>query len=162
MWLDPEYREKVVSRAAEASRRTWSNPAHKAKMAEIFRATRNPETTSISNRITWADQRVRAKRIAGIRASHSKPEVKQKMSDSQKLKWRTGDAMEKLRKSKEPTMKPVICVETGQVFDAIKAAVRWLVELGFVSASKANIRTVCQGKSKSAYGFHWRFAEGGC
>ena len=45
--------------------------------------------------------------------------------------------------------------------DAIKAAVRWLVEQGFESASKTNIRSACTGKMKTAYGFRWQFAEGG-
>ncbi len=160
MWQRSDYRKTVVRKAAEGQKRVWADPAYKAKMVATLQAARNPEAMSNANRITWADPEVRARRTAGIRAAHSRADVKEKMSAAQKTKWLVGDAKAKLRASKEPNMKPVLCVQTGRVFDAIKAAVRWLVEVGFTSASKANIRTTCQGKTKTAYGYQWQFVDG--
>jgi hypothetical protein len=55
--------------------------------------------------------------------------------------------------------KPVLCVESGQVFRSIGEAVRWLQESGFAKADKAAVSRVCRGapKCKTAYGHTWKF-----
>lgn len=50
-------------------------------------------------------------------------------------------------------MKPVMCVETGEVFDAIKSAER---EYG---NSFGAIQRVVNSKRRTAYGLHWVFAD---
>lgn len=47
--------------------------------------------------------------------------------------------------------KKVLCVETGEIFDSIHEAER---KTGIYSQ---NISAVCNGKFKSAGGFHWKF-----
>lgn len=49
-------------------------------------------------------------------------------------------------------MKPVICIETGEVFDAIKSAERKY------GNSYGAIRRVVNSEQKTAYGLHWAFA----
>ena len=49
--------------------------------------------------------------------------------------------------------KRVICIETNEVFDSIREA---NVKYGF---NISNICAVCKGKQKTAYGYHWRYAE---
>lgn len=49
--------------------------------------------------------------------------------------------------------KQVLCVETGKVYPSTKQVER---ELGFANT---NISAACNGKYKSAYGFHWRYID---
>lgn len=49
--------------------------------------------------------------------------------------------------------KKVICVETGKIYPSTHQVQR---ELGF---SRGNISSVCAGRYKTAYGFHWRYTE---
>jgi len=47
--------------------------------------------------------------------------------------------------------KAVILIETGEVFDSIKAAAE------YVGTSDSNITACLRGKTKTAKGKHWRF-----
>ena len=71
--------------------------------------------------------------------------------------WKDEARLEALRDSKREQMKPIKCIDFDQVFDSIKAAVRWLVSRGFTSASPGNLRSACTGKLKTAYGFKWEY-----
>lgn len=51
----------------------------------------------------------------------------------------------------EKISKKVLCVETGKVYTSTHQVER---ELGFANS---NISRACNGKQKSAYGFHWRY-----
>jgi hypothetical protein len=53
--------------------------------------------------------------------------------------------------------KPVQC-SNGMLFSHAGAAVEWLKENGYPSASSGNISTCCSGRLKTAYGFTWKFA----
>lgn len=61
--------------------------------------------------------------------------------------------------AKNPSAKPIVCVETGVVFETMKSAAEWLVSMGKVKSIKAasNICSVCSGKLKAAYGFTWEY-----
>lgn len=47
--------------------------------------------------------------------------------------------------------KKVLCIETGVIYPSVSQLKR---EFGF---NKSNITSVCNGKRKTAYGFHWRY-----
>ena len=49
--------------------------------------------------------------------------------------------------------KKVMCVETGVVYPSLSEAAR---QLGF---SQGNISSACNGKRKTAYGFHWKYVN---
>lgn len=51
------------------------------------------------------------------------------------------------------TSKEVLCVETGKVYKSLSEADR---QLGI---SFKNISNVLRGKSKTAGGYHWKYAE---
>jgi len=55
--------------------------------------------------------------------------------------------------------KPVMCVETGQVFKNVNQAAKWIVRNGISDSFSiyAFIRSVCHGKRESAYGYHWKY-----
>jgi hypothetical protein len=55
--------------------------------------------------------------------------------------------------------KPVVCVETGRVFDAGSDALAWLQESGWPRASSSTLSRACADGKKTAYGYHWRYAD---
>ena len=51
--------------------------------------------------------------------------------------------------------RPVMNIDTGEVYDNISAAsIRY-----HMTSSNCHIRDVCQGKRKTALGYHWKFVE---
>ena len=49
-------------------------------------------------------------------------------------------------------IKPVLCVETGQVFDSVKAAAEW------VGLSNNAVSMAARGECPTAGGYHWEYA----
>lgn len=87
---------------------------------------------------------------------------KQDISNRIKGKHKTQETKDKLREahignadgSKNPRARKIKCVETGEVFACGEDAAKW------IGAKKAcNIITCCKGKLKSAYGYHWEYAD---
>lgn len=58
------------------------------------------------------------------------------------------------RQSDSQDKRPVICVETGEVFEGVAIAAR------SKSLSDSNISACCKGKRKTTGGFHWEYVEG--
>ena len=53
----------------------------------------------------------------------------------------------------ESNSKRVLCVETNKIYPSVKEATR---QLGL---SKGNISHCCNGRYKTAYGFHWKYVS---
>lgn len=60
---------------------------------------------------------------------------------------------ENRRKTSERSSVPVICVETGTIFNSIRDACR------AYNLSPPNVCNCCKGKSKTAGGFHWKYYD---
>lgn len=106
--------------------------------------------TSESNKRHWAEH----PRPKGYKRP---PEVLLKMSKSRtgcSTAWKGGHhSDETCRKIAESnSKKPVRCIETGVVYKTAKSASE---ETG---ALRSTISNVCNGKRKTAGGFHWEFA----
>jgi group I intron endonuclease len=54
---------------------------------------------------------------------------------------------------------PVICIETNQLFSTMNDAVTFLRQSGKERASPSGVSAACLGRYKSAYGYHWRYAD---
>ena len=54
---------------------------------------------------------------------------------------------------RKPKGRPVLCVETGQVFEYINEAARW------AKVHKICIMHACKNKNRTAGGYHWRFVD---
>lgn len=58
------------------------------------------------------------------------------------------------------TMRPVICTETGKIFESCTDAARYLSHLTTnLKSSGENIRMSALGRRPTALGFHWKFKE---
>lgn len=55
--------------------------------------------------------------------------------------------------------KPVICLETGMVFESSVEAANYLRLNGNIKASQSAIGLCCRGGLKSAYKLHWKFVN---
>ena len=82
-------------------------------------------------------------------------EIKKKISEANKKaqlgKKHTVETKEKMSKSHQKNI-PIKCVETGVVYSCPSEAAKGI---GKASSCGNHISEVCQGKRKSAYGFHW-------
>lgn len=106
----------------------------------------------------------RERRAAAIRAAYKRPEVLEAIrrnarTDKAMAAHRTAMAREDVKaKLREAVAKPVLCVETGQVFGMVIGAADWLRLNGHPRAVAAHISGCCVGRRKSAYGYTWRHA----
>jgi hypothetical protein len=60
------------------------------------------------------------------------------------------------KRARHPQAKAVLCVETGVVFGTCTLASEWLVAT-IGRGDNSQISKVCRGKTKSAYGYVWRY-----
>lgn len=60
--------------------------------------------------------------------------------------------------SLNPNSKPVVCIETNQLFGSMKEAAEWLRMQGNDKASFKSIHSAVSGSKKTAYGYGWRRA----
>lgn len=65
------------------------------------------------------------------------------------LEWCTNQYNSTYGNTKKKISKKVVCIETGEVFDSIRAAER--------IKSIYHINNCCNGKQNTAGGFHWRY-----
>lgn len=110
------------------------------------------------------DDVVRAKIRAATKANNARPEVRKKISDSATAYWARPGVKEArlgplLAASTAVCAKAVICVETDTVFRSFADAARWLREAVNPKAGHAPLVHVCKGKLKTAYGYHWQYAQ---
>lgn len=85
-------------------------------------------------------------------------EVIKRRSDTLKRKYKDDaeyyDSVKKRLKSHTDKLKmKVMCVETGFIFESLNEAAR------FMGKGTGNIHSVCSGRTKTAYGFHWMYVE---
>lgn len=80
-------------------------------------------------------------------------ETKQKISASEKGKIVSIKSREKMRKAAKHKCKPLLCVETGMVFDSLRMASQ------ITKIPSGNITHAAHGRRRKAGGYHWRFIE---
>lgn len=82
-----------------------------------------------------------------------------KISESMKTAWRKGTYQKMSERQKalhsganNPIAKAVICIETGEVFPTIASAAK------AINVSYQTVSSCVRGISKSAGGYHWKYA----
>ena len=80
-------------------------------------------------------------------------ETRKKISDAHKCKKHSAEHNKHMGESH---MHPVLCIETGIVYCSIKSAAER------TGINKNCISHACNGRNKSAGGFHWKFSDVRC
>src|SRR5690625_1604489 len=102
----------------------------------------------------WADPELRKKRCKAIKKAMNRAEVKAKTSERQKGKPKSASHIKNLRKARASS---VVCVETGNVFEAIIDAVNWIRSQGkYPKANHSKIIRALKREDYTAYGYHWK------
>lgn len=151
----PEIRAKISAKAKV----NQNKPEVKARIAAAKVDLYTPEylqRLSVSLTESHARPEVRAAISRGLKASHGKPEVKKRRAAG----WTRARAapdfwsnhLETLRQAR---CKPFVCQETGQHFEALIDAVKWLRSIGFARASEGQISRALDGNLRATYGFTW-------
>lgn len=89
------------------------------------------------------------------RSEETKKKIGTANKISQKGKKHTEQTKEKMSKNHK-IYKPIICIETNIVYNCPSDAA---IGIGKKPSAAGHITEVCQGKRKTAYGFHWRYKE---
>lgn len=147
-WKNPEIRKKMAEsikgslstpevRAirSERAKSAWNNPERKNRMKEAYKD-------------KWKNPEYRNKMLAIMSARLACPDVIAKFTES-------------ARKHNQARKKPVICVETGMVFQSGADAEKFLRENGKPDARGSDIYACCRGAQKSSNGYRWVFASAG-
>jgi len=149
---DPAYREHMSKKAKER----FANPIYKQAHAERQKLVmKNPVVR----------EKIRQKALK----QHESPEAKEILRQRALLMFQDPSVRENARqkalarfdtpekRSKHAQAKPIICLETGQVFGTGTLAAEWITSLGKHKGDNSFINKVCRGKAKHAYGYHWAF-----
>lgn len=142
-WDDanPTTNKETAKKVSEAAKNRWRDPEIREKMTNIIRGfSKRPE--------------FKAARSAFQKEHKNRPEVKQFYSDAAKRQWANPETRAKLMAGLEKSRfkKPVICVETGELFESASAASR--------SIGKRNTAVITAiWAGKRCGGFTWRYCD---
>ena len=129
---DPSYRRKL----SEIAKELWQDPAYREKTIQgALKRNANPE---MSHKL----------RIGSRRDYAAHPEKREEIS--RRMKEYLSKPENRIFIDSDSRAKPVICVETGEVFPSQHAAE---IATGFYSIHKA-----CSGMYKTSGGYHWQYA----
>lgn len=152
-WLDIIGRQKLYNsalnvRSPGAGRKASADT--KAKMSAARTGARNH---NFGKPLSPETKRKLSDAHLGSGVPHTKPrtaEHKQKLSEALKGK---------LTGAKNPSARPVVCLDTGDRFDTCSAAADWLRSKGLSKACLSGVRHAACGTAHTAYGYRWSFAE---
>jgi group I intron endonuclease len=126
-------------------------------MSDRFKGKPISEKTIAAVKASWDDPASRDVRIASIREAMNRPDVREATGARQRGKPKSDNHVKALRTARA---KPVLCVETGQLFDAIVDAVRWIAETqSRPTANHSKILRAIKSDNHTAYGYRWRYAN---
>lgn len=143
----PEEKEKLKLRSKDKKpipkrRERWKHTEEEKKhLSEVLKGRKLSEETKQKMK----DGRQREN--AHMYGKKHTEESKRKMSESRKGK-KTG--------KDNPNSKPVICVETGEIFESCSLA---SIALTGKPIQGPHIGSVCHGKRKQCLNFHWKFVD---
>ena len=170
----PEYRAKL-SRASQAmwdscpqeKRDRWIARLHSESSRKNARAAliKLCQTESVRKRLeetsraAWSDPRTKEKWRKSREYLHDSTEYLSKLSVKARERWNSEEYRNtvgrSLTQARKKRTEPVVQMETGVVFPSMQAAAASLGKSGI-----AHICDCCYGKRNTAFGFHWRFANG--
>jgi len=58
-----------------------------------------------------------------------------------------------------PFAKKIRCIQTGEIFNSLKSAEKWMISIGFCKASSNTIGLVLKGIFKQYHGYSWEYVK---
>jgi len=156
MWADSEVR----ARHSKAQSKRWSSSEQRSAQSVRLRAAyENHDLRSkIGNsvRSAFADPATKERLRSGVARAKRTDEARAKASANMKALLQDPKHLQRLRDNGRRQAVSVLCVETGERFEAVADAVSWLHRLGHKKATDAAIAHACSGRRKTAYGYRWQ------
>lgn len=151
---DPAVRKKMSEKATAH----FSDPLARQRTSNSTKAyfEKNPEARVAMSELKRATvtKEHQQKMTAAAVLAMKRPKEAQRRSESAKKTLMRPDVISARRAA---LARPVVCIETGQHFEAINDAVRWLQSIGMLLAQNTHISRVASGKEKKAYGYTWAY-----
>lgn len=127
-----------------------ATPETKSKISAAMRGENHPRFGKKT------PQHVRDKIAAAHTGKSLSDEHKQTLRDRHAFSGGRRPAQaDAVRGEKNGRCRPVVCIETGEIFPFVKAASDWLASQG----RSGSIYNCCYGLSKTAGGYRWEFVE---
>lgn len=82
---------------------------------------------------------------------NNNPERREKAKAHMQNQWKNEEYRKNFLKGNNGNASKIICVELNKIFNSIIEAAEW------ANTSRQNISGVCQGRQKTAGGFHWKY-----
>ena len=141
--------------------RKWSDES-RAKLSASKKGKPNPKISGDKSHMKTKESKEKFSRLFKGRAmpwmhgeNNAAYKIKNRLATSIRCK---GKKRPEITGANHKLAKKVLCVETGFIFDSGSCAAKWLQSNGLKSALPCNISSVCTGKLKTAYGYHWQHA----
>lgn len=165
--LSVETRMKI----GKANKGKYVSEETKRKLSESLKGKRPSDETrkklSMAHKGKRPSDECIRKSVEAHKGKHLDTETRMKISKKLKGKPLSAETRRKMSESRkgrkiskriilamtEATSKKVVCVETGEIYKSLSEAGRQL------DISFKNISNVLRGKSKTAGGYHWKYAE---
>jgi hypothetical protein len=159
MWSSPEVR----ARHSASQQARWSDCGERAAQSARIRSAYSDgglrQKIGAAVRASLADPDIRKSRNAAIAAARGTDASRALTSEFMRRRMEDPAQRERMRAIGRRHAARVLCIETGQVFEAVADAAAWLRSIGHSKAVDAAVVHVCAGRRKSAYGHTWRYAE---
>jgi hypothetical protein len=137
-----------------------SSESKKQKLSEHFKGKKRPPDVCAKIKAGLAKPETARNRADAVsRATKGKPMPASRYAALQKYWSDKAKVANRIQSVRAAVCKKVICIETGQSFDAISDAMRWLNESGVSAKSQHKITMACTGRRNTAYGYHWQYAD---
>ena len=152
--------EETKEKIKQSIRGIWKDPTKRADMVNNMRGVKRSEASR--KNISKAQRKRFEKPEERLAVSERQKgrvrsvEARQKTSESLKQYYKDEDNKKRLvevRRKRRNRAKPVVCIETGEVFNAVIDAERKY------SIGHQNIVKVCRGERTRAGGYTWKYAE---
>jgi hypothetical protein len=149
---------EVRWRRSKAARAKYDDPEYRARQATTMAITARrsdvlPRKRAALERVR-ADPEAQRRRLKSMKVAFSKDEYREK---KRQISLAKGNKPPTYQGGEHPMAKRVICIETGESFLTVRLAIAWLKSRGLLKASPSAIVSVCRGRQRSAYNFHWKY-----
>lgn len=156
--LNPEWRAKNQIAAVNRGNDSEWRAKMKTVISEKYKDKDYRDKIKAAAERRASDPGWKLKNIEQMRKMHLDEGYRSRFSEAMKVMHSDPAYQAKQRESvRKANSKPILCVETGQEFFQVSAAIEWLRSNGKPKANQSAMSAIAKGKQQTAYGYHWVF-----